>query len=146
MDAANSQVHHMHDLQITRYDVLQLKINNVNSDVLGMSLAQQTLPLMPVPCFTWPQDIEAMPLFVVAMHFLTLTLPCLPLELTDNGDLKTVDVAVIDCRWFSSDGDPGAVELFNDVELEVPALKAEALPDRASGSLWPVSYLLLNLL
>lgn len=84
----------MHDLQITRYDVL--KINNVNLDVLGMSLVQQTLPLMPVPCFTWPQDIEAMPLFVVARHFLTLTLPCLPLELTDNGDFKTVDVAVID--------------------------------------------------
>lgn len=81
-----------------------------------------------------------MPLFAVARQFLSVSLPLFPLEVAEDGHLKTMDVALVDCKWFKNDGDHGAVERFNDQELEVPALKAKLFVDRASGSLWPVRY------
>ncbi len=57
-----------------------------------------------------------------------------------DGDLRTADVALVDCKWFKNDGDHGAVEPFNDQEFKLPALKAKSFVDRESGSLWPVRY------
>ena len=90
--------------------------------------------------FPWPRDTEDMPHFAVARHFLSVCLPSFPLEVTEDGDLKTVDIALVNCKWFKNDGDHGAVEPFKDQELEVPALKAKSFADRESGSLWPVRY------
>lgn len=53
---------------------------------------------------------------------------------------------MVDSRRFNSDRDSGAIESFSDVELEGLASRAKAFLERASGTLWPVSTLLLNLL
>lgn len=61
-------------------------------------------------------------------------------QLMKDGDLRTADVALVDCKWFKNDGDHGAVEPFNDQEFKLQALKAKSFVDRESGSLWPVRY------